>query len=554
MAGDLQMDVTHADNVSSHSSAETRIGEKRPESGGEQRINGKRILQEKDCYDCLGYSFSTWKKWRIIFVIFMAQVSTNFVAAIFPNAVSGISERYGVSAQAARVGATLFLCMYGLASEAFAGLSEEYGRWPVLQGSLFLVNVWQIPAALSPTFAGVLIARFLAGSSAAVGSVTLGVVADMWEPEDQQYAVNFVVLASVGASSLGPVIGGFIEQYLDYRWVFWVMLIVGGFVQVLHLVMVPETRSTILVDREAKRRRESGEDPDVWGPNEARGNFLERWSWREFGTTFARPFILFVTEPIVLFLSLLSGFSDSLIYVFLESYGPVFTGGWGFTTSQVGLCFCTFLVAYGLTYLILTPDIMQQRKQMRAGTASPERRLWILLWLVPLLPIGLFIFAWTSRGPQYNSVWVPIVAPLLIGIANYVIYATTVDYMVAAYGPYGSSATGGNALARDFMAGVLTLAATPFYTNLPWGNPIAWPSTVLGIIAIFICIPPFVFYFYGEWFRSRSKFACALEETRKSSGRPNHRITEAPRDKLPGAAFAKPKHAGEEEARIERQH
>lgn len=33
-------------------------------------------------------------------------------------------------------------------------------------------------------------------------------VADMWEPDEQQYAINFVVLSSVGGSVVGPIAGG----------------------------------------------------------------------------------------------------------------------------------------------------------------------------------------------------------------------------------------------------------------------------------------------------------------------------------------------------------
>ena len=37
----------------------------------------------------------------------------------------------------------------------------------------------------------------------------------------------------------------------------------------------------------------------------------------------------------------------------------------------------------------------------------------------------------------------------------------TIDYMVASYGPYSASATGGNALARDFLAGIAAMYSTP---------------------------------------------------------------------------------------------
>lgn len=53
----------------------------------------------------------------------------------------------------------------------------------------------------------------------------------------------------------------------------------------------------------------------------------------------------------------------------------------------------------------------------------------------------------------------------IVGIANYAIYMATIDYMICAYGPYSASATGGNGWSRDFLAGILTVPATPFFTS-----------------------------------------------------------------------------------------
>jgi MFS transporter len=156
----------------------------------------------------------------------------------------------------------------------------------------------------------------------------------MWEPNEQEYAVAFLVLSSVGGSVVGTIIGAFVEERKSLPWVFWTQLIMGGVVQLVHLVLNPETRATVLLDREAKRRRKSGEDPNVYGPNELR----KRISPKEVWTIWYRPFYMFFTEPIVLWLSLLSGFSDSLIFTFLQSFQPVYKQ-WGFGTIQIGLAF-----------------------------------------------------------------------------------------------------------------------------------------------------------------------------------------------------------------------
>ena len=69
-------------------------------------------LTEEECYDELGFSFSSTKKWLILTVIFLVQTSMNFNTSLYSNAIGGISEEYHVSEQAARVGAAIFLITY----------------------------------------------------------------------------------------------------------------------------------------------------------------------------------------------------------------------------------------------------------------------------------------------------------------------------------------------------------------------------------------------------------------------------------------------------------
>lgn len=432
-----------------------------PNANSEEKIE----LTEEDCYDELGYSFPTWKKWTILTIIFMVQVSMNFNTSLYSNALGGIEKKFGVSAQVARLGAAIYLITYAFGCELWAPWSEELGRKWVLQASLFLTNIWQIPVALAPNFATILVCRGLGGLSTAGGSVTLAMVADMWESDNQQYAVAFIVFSSVGGSVLGPIIGGFVEQYLEWQWAIWIQLIFGVFVQVIHL-WVPETRSTVMMDKIAKKRRKSGQQPNIYGPNELL-TFKERFSAKEIMVTWIRPFRMFLTEPIVLVLSLLSGFSDALIFMFIQSFSLVYKQ-WGFSAWQVGIAFCAIGLGYLIGWLSFFPAIKRNIKQREANPddeqAQYESRLWWLLYTAPCLPIGLIIFAWTCTGPPLH--WIgSMIGAVIVGIANYSIYMATIDYMICAYGPYSASATGGNGWSRDFLAGVLTLPATPFFSS-----------------------------------------------------------------------------------------
>ncbi|KAJ5104297.1 hypothetical protein NUU61_001644 [Penicillium alfredii] len=482
--------------------------------GEKTRSDGKRELTEDDCWDKLGFSFPWYKRWGILTVIFTVQMSMNFNSSVYPNAVEPLAEHFHISEQAARVGQMIFLVTYAFGCELWAPWSEEFGRWPIMQLSLFLVNIWQIPCALAPNFGTIVVCRALGGLSSAGGSVTLGMTADMWDPDDQGFAVAYVVLSSVGGTTIGPIFGGMIQQWLDWRWNFWIQLIFGGVTQLVHFLFVTETRATILIDKEAKRRRKTGEDPNCYGPNELKE---PRLSGKEVLAIWRRPFEMFLREPIVLFLSLLSGFSDALIFTCIESFNLVFKQ-WNFDALRIGLCFIAIVAGYLVAYGIFLPDIGRQRHiRKREGNAAriPERRLLLLLFIAPLETIGLFGFAWTSMGPDYTHWIVPLVFVFLIAIANYGIYMATIDYMVASYGPYSASATGGNGFARDFLAGISAMYATPMYSNIGNKFHLQWASTILGCLAIFVTIPIYIFYWKGPEIRASSKFAQTLEADRQ---------------------------------------
>lgn len=127
-----------------------------------------------------------------------------------------------------------------------------------------------------------------------------------------------------------------------------------------------------------------------------------------------------------------------------------------------------------------------------------------------------------------------------VAIANYAIYMSTIDYMVAAYGVYSASATGGNGFARDFLAGVSAMYATvrlsltflsppqpswsyanainqPLYENVGGDLHLEYGSTILACLAVMVTIPIYVAYVKGPWIRKKSKFAQSLDVERRES-------------------------------------
>ncbi|KAF2259707.1 MFS general substrate transporter [Lojkania enalia] len=469
-------------------------------------VNGKLVLTEGNSYEKTAYAWSIRKKWTLLTVVALCQTSMNFNASVYSNAVEQINNQFGI--KNARMGMVAFLVAYAFGCELWAPWSEELGRWIIMQTSLFFVNISIIICALAPNFPAIIAGRVIGGLSSAGGSVTLGMVADMFEPEEQQFAVLWASLWSCLGAVLGGICGGPIQQHLPWRYNFWIQLAFGAATQTIHLFIAKESRSTVLLDREAKRQRKL-ESNNVYGPNEVK-TWKERWNLKEILTTMWRPYHMLMFEPIVTWLSLLSGFADALIFSFFESYGYVFAQ-WNFTPTQISCTLIPLAASYFLAYWSFFPVVTRHNKRRKNGeTLSPETRLWWLLFQVILLPVGILGCAFVTSGPPLHWSGV-LVFSILIGIANYSIYYATVDYMVAAYGEYSASATGGNGFTRDFLAGMCALYIGPMYHNLG----IRDAQLLLFAFAVLLCIPVYVFYWKGPIIRRKSKFAMELAEKRE---------------------------------------
>lgn len=127
--------------------------------------DGKRELTENECYEKLAYCWPRWKKWMYLCAIAGIQISMNFNTSVFPNAVTPLAEHFKISEQEARTGQMAYLVLYSFGCELWAPWSEEFGRWPILQLSMFLINIWEIPCALAPNWGTIVVCRALVSQS-----------------------------------------------------------------------------------------------------------------------------------------------------------------------------------------------------------------------------------------------------------------------------------------------------------------------------------------------------------------------------------------------------
>jgi multidrug resistance protein len=162
----------------------------------------------------------------------------------------------------ATLGLSLFVMGLGCGPMFLGPLSEFYGRRPIYIVSFSFFLVWLIPSAVAQNIQTMLIARFIDGlAGSAFLSVAGGTVGDLFNREELQAPMMIFTAAPFIGPSVGPLIGGFINQYASWRWTFYVLIIWSAAMLAGIIFFVPETFHPVLLRNKARQlRKETGEE------------------------------------------------------------------------------------------------------------------------------------------------------------------------------------------------------------------------------------------------------------------------------------------------------
>lgn len=219
---------------------------------------------------------------------------------------------------------------------------------------------------------------------------------DMYSLIKLPYVLCIWALAATGGPSLGPVISGFSVTAENWRWSLWEMLWLSGPVFLMMLLFLPETSTSNILLRRAQRLRKLTGNPHLKAQSEIdQANMRPREIAYE---ALVRPLQLIVMDPAIGFTAGYVALSYAIYYSFFEAFPLVYIEKYHFNLGEMGLAFTAIIVGavlsivcyYAYLYYVMEPDIREN------GLGAPEKRLIPALAASFLLPIGLFIFAWTG--------------------------------------------------------------------------------------------------------------------------------------------------------------
>lgn len=100
-------------------------------------------------------------------------------------------------------------------------LMEDFGIRPIFYTMYFLFVVFVMVQAVAPNFAILIFARVFAGSAGGVlQNCVDGIVADTWGTDLHHRALclTIYIFALLGGVTIGPVVGGAVIKWLNWRW------------------------------------------------------------------------------------------------------------------------------------------------------------------------------------------------------------------------------------------------------------------------------------------------------------------------------------------------
>jgi MFS transporter, DHA1 family, multidrug resistance protein len=137
---------------------------------------------------------------------------------------------------------TAFLIGFAVAQLVYGPLSDRYGRRPVLAIALVAYVVTSGLAAISGSFALLLVARAAMGTSAAGARVvTVALVRDCFTGRAMAQVMSLAVIVFMAAPILAPAFGSAILEVGSWRLIFWGVGGAGALVLAWFWLRLPET-------------------------------------------------------------------------------------------------------------------------------------------------------------------------------------------------------------------------------------------------------------------------------------------------------------------------
>ncbi|MDE5774227.1 MAG: multidrug effflux MFS transporter [Muribaculaceae bacterium] len=166
-----------------------------------------------------------------LFVTFIAIIGafSSLVNDMYLPTIPSMMREFHTTPSMTQMGISMAMIGMGLGSVIWGSASDRYGRKPILLISLIIFVLSTVVSLFSETITFFIVCRLFQGLGAGGAMVlSTSIPADVYM--GRQLAKLMAIIGAVNgvAPALGPVVGGFMADWVGWRGIFVVLLIIGG--------------------------------------------------------------------------------------------------------------------------------------------------------------------------------------------------------------------------------------------------------------------------------------------------------------------------------------
>ncbi|CAI7599439.1 unnamed protein product [Penicillium glandicola] len=456
-------------------------------------------------------NWRTRRKFLVLASGVMQVMNSTIGSSICSNAIPQIAEEFDITNETILVlPISIFLIGYILGPLLWGPSSEYFGRKPPLLIAYILFMIFTLACAVADSYASLLVFRLLNGMVASAPIATVGgLFADV---HDDPTLRGRLMAYFMACTTFGPIIGPWVSGFVavvDWRWCFWIGLILAGASLPL-IIFMPETYAPVILKRRAHKLRKDTGNSSIVSPLDIQSRNLREM----LIITISRPFRMILHEYIVSLSSLYLALAYAIFYLYFEAYPIIFQDIYKMSPGVSGLMFLPIgigaILACGV--FLWYDGYLARAKARNASWAFIEeyRRLPLACIGGPLYVISLFWVGWTA-SPNIHWV-VPFLSGIPFGMGYLLIFMAMLNYLTDAYETLSASAQSAASCTRSILGAVLPLAAKPMFNRL--GVP--WACSLIAFLSLGVSVIPFAFIRYGDRIRANSKFCQELKRIKEA--------------------------------------
>ncbi|KAI8985931.1 major facilitator superfamily domain-containing protein, partial [Pilobolus umbonatus] len=407
-------------------------------------------------------------------------------ANIYFPALNAIQKDLETSTTLVNITVTVYMIFQGISPSFWGSLADIWGRRPVYLSTLLVYMGSCVGLAMAPKFWVLILLRMLqAFGSSSVIAVGAGVVGDVAAPAERGGYFGLFSMGQMLGPVIGPVMGGIIAERLSWRWIFWILLMVGASFFLVIFFFLPETLRSLVGNgsgyanptpsqwwkhHKEMRLKESQHHSDEHSETSTINH--EQTPHFTLTPNFTQPF-RFLFEKDVCIALIYNGIHYATFYCYLTSTPSQFELLYNMSEIQIGLCFLSqgvgcilgsYIEGRFLDHdfrLIAEKSGFTKAKRNNIPSDFPiyKARLHSVWLSAGLLQVITLFYGWLL----YCRVHVAIILVLqfIVGFANTSIFNIFQTLMVDLFPGKSATITATNNLVRCILGAIATVIIEP---------------------------------------------------------------------------------------------